>query len=91
VDELVEEGLDSGKLHPDQEEWARKYGNNDIAGLKAYLEKTPAIAALKGTQTRGKQPDGGEADGELGAEAIAVCKQMGVEPEEYKKTLAASA
>lgn len=88
VDELVEEGLDSGKLHPDQEEWARKYGNNDIAGLKAYLEKTPAIAALKGTQTRGKQPDGTTANGELDEEAVALCAQMGIDPEDYKKTLA---
>lgn len=87
VDELVEVGLSSGKLHPDQEAWARQYGEADIVGLKAYLEKTPAIAALKSTQTQGKPP-GTDAEGELDADSAALCAQMGIDPEEYKKTLA---
>jgi phage I-like protein len=91
VDDLVDTAMSEGKLLPAQEAWARELGAKDIAALKGYLANAQPIAALKGTQTKGRQPDGSETDGELSAEAIAVCKQMGVEPEEYKKTLAASA
>lgn len=88
VAELVEAALSDGKLLPAQEEWATGLGKSDLAALKSYLETTQPVAALKGNQTKGKQPPGLGADGELTDEALAVCKQMGVDPEEYKKTLA---
>lgn len=91
VDTLVTAGLAAGKLLPAQESWARELGAKDVAALTSYLAQTPAIAALKGTQTNGKKPEGTD-DGEpLDETALAVCKQMGVNPDDYRKTLAAAA
>ena len=85
VDALVKQGLDDGKLLPAQKEWAKELGTSDVAALKSYLEKTPAIAALKGgTQTKGEAPKD-DGDDALSADELAVCKNLGIDPEDYKK------
>lgn len=89
VGQLVEAGLEDGRLLPAQEEWARDLGKKDVAALKTYLEKTPAIAALKGQQTNRHQTATPSKVDELDAEALAVCKAMGVSPEDYLATLKA--
>jgi len=89
VDDLVKAALTDGKLLPAQEVWARDLGAGNIEALKGYLKDAPVIAALKGTQTKGNTPVGGDNNGALGDEELAVCKQLGVNPEDYKKTLAA--
>jgi len=90
VEDLVTVALSSSRLLPAQEPWARELGAKDIAALKSYLDTAQPIVALTGTQTGGKIPD---ADGITGLtdSQLAVCKQMGVSPEDYKKTLSASA
>lgn len=60
VDDLVEAALSEGKLLPALADWAKDLGKGDIAALKAYLDKAPPIAALKGTQTQGKPPGGAD-------------------------------
>jgi len=85
---IVAAALSDGRLLPAMEGWARDLGAKDIASLKAYIDKAQPIAALTGTQTGGKAPAGG--DGALSDEALAVCKQMGVKPDDYKKTLNAA-
>lgn len=85
VEDLVTAALADGRLLEAQADWARALGGKDIAALKSYIEKTPPIAALKGTQTGGKAPAGAE-DGALSDEELAVCKAMGLAPEEFKKT-----
>lgn len=89
VEQLVQAGLSDGRLLPAQESWARELGQSNLAALKGYLDKTPAIAALKGQQSRGKQPDAPTKVEELDAEALAVCKAMGVAPADYLVTLKA--
>lgn len=89
VAELVTAALDDGRLSPAQEPWARDHGRADIASLRAYLATAQPIAALRGTQTKGRAPIRG-ADGVLDDVALAVCRQMGVPPEEYTKTAAAA-
>jgi phage I-like protein len=85
VTALVDKGIAEGKLLPAQKDWAKELGNKDVAALKGYLEKTPAIAALKGgTQTEGKAPEGGGADG-LTEEELAVCRNLGISAEDYRK------
>lgn len=54
LDDLVEIGLADGRLNAALEPWARTL---TPVALKAFLDKAPAIAALKGTQTGGKKPD----------------------------------
>ena len=57
VEQLIESGRSGGKLLAAQEQWARNLGGKDVSALRAYLDSTPVIAALKGgTQTQGKAP-----------------------------------
>lgn len=89
VAELVTAALDDGRLSPAQEPWAMEHGRKDIESLRAYLKTAQPIAALRGTQTKGRAPVPG-ADGKLDDTALAICKQMGVAPEDYAKTAAAA-
>lgn len=89
VGQLVKAGLEDGRLLPAQENWARDLGKKDVAALKTYLEQTPPIAALKGQQTHRHQPTTPSNVEELDAEALAVCKAMGVSPDDYLATLKA--
>jgi phage I-like protein len=90
VDDLVDAGLSEGKLLPAQEAWARELGTKDIEALKGYLDKTPAIAALKGTQTtQTKGESQSDKPAALSETELAVCKQLGLDPAEYRKTLEA--
>lgn len=84
LEELVSEGLEDGRLLKAQEPWARDLGKKDIQALKAYLETAQPIAALRSTQTNGvtTQVD----DNGLDAEELAVCRSMGIDPEEYAKS-----
>lgn len=80
-DELIEAALSDGRLLEAQKSWAQSL---DLAALKAYLKDAQPIAALKGTQSGGRDPeDGGE--GGLTADELAVCKTTGIDPDEYKK------
>ncbi|WP_439861621.1 phage protease [Pseudomonas sp. MBLB4136] len=87
VDGLVSAGLADGRLLPAQEKWARELGQKDVAALKTYLEQTPAIAALKGQQSQARQAPALTTVEQLDAEALAVCKAMGIEPTDYLATL----
>lgn len=89
VDDLVEVALSSGKLLPAQESWARGLGKSNLAALTAYLDTAQAIVALNGTQTEGNEPEGGAGSGDLSDAELVVCKNMGVSPEDFKKTKAA--
>jgi phage I-like protein len=90
VNEAVTAALAVGKLLPAQEAWARELGKKDLAALKSYIETAQPIDALKRMQTDGKGPKGNQG-GALDDVALAVCKQLGVSPEDYKKSLAAEA
>lgn len=90
LDDVIEDALNAGKLLPAMEGWARDLGKKDLAALKTYIATTPAIAALSGMQTGGRGPNGG-ADGDLSDTDLAVCKSMGIKPEDYKATLAEQA
>lgn len=83
LDALIEEGLADGRIAGKATaDYLRTQG---LAALKAHLDDTPSIAALKTTQTKGKAPEGGKGEGELTAEELAVCKNMGLDPKAYKE------
>ncbi|WP_438454695.1 phage protease [Vreelandella venusta] len=84
MERLIQEGLNEGKIFgPAYADHLRSQG---LAALKAHLEGAPSIAALKTTQTQGKAPDGTETkgDGSLTETELAVCKSMGLTPEQYR-------
>ncbi|MDP1681079.1 MAG: phage protease [Burkholderiales bacterium] len=90
VDEMIAAGLKDGRILPAMESWARDLGKKSVADLKSYLDNASPVAALHGTQTGGREPGGGK-DGALSEEELAVCKQMAIDPEAYKKDKAAAA
>lgn len=90
LEDVVQAALTSGKLLPAMESWARDLGKNNLAALKTYIEKNPAIAALNGNQTGGLAPNGSRVEG-LNAAQLAVCTSMAIKPEDYKATLAEQA
>lgn len=90
VDDVVEIALSEGKLLPAQEEWARKLGSENLESLKQYLAAAQPIAALSGTQTGGKPPEGSDGDA-LTEEQLALCRVMNIDPEDFKKNMPATA
>ena len=86
VNDLVDAALAEGKLVPALDTWARNVGKKDLAVLTAYLESAPAVAALTGSQTQGKNLDEGGKP-VMSQIDLAVCTSMGIDPEEYKQTL----
>jgi phage I-like protein len=89
VEDLVTTALTEGKLLPAQESWARELGGKDIAELRAYLDTAQPIAPLTKTQTKGNP--GVDPVGDLTEDELAICAQMGVSPDDYKKTKEATA
>jgi phage I-like protein len=74
LDALVKSGLADGRLLPMQEKWARGLS---VQALSSYLQATPAIAALRGGQTRGGAPAQDDPN-QLSAEELQVCSQLGL-------------
>lgn len=87
---IVEQALAEGKLLPAQKQWAEDLGKKDLAALTGYLDSAAPIAALAGTQTKGKAPEGEQAAGKLTDAQVAVCKAMGISQDDYRKTLEAN-
>lgn len=56
VAKLVEDGMAAGKIVAATKDYFTEMGKKDIAALKAYLDKQPAIEALATRQTGGKPP-----------------------------------
>ncbi len=85
LDKLLDEGLKDGRIPGKATaDWLKPQG---LAVCRAYLEGAQPIAALRGTQTDGKKP-GEETkakQGQLSDAELAVCRSMGLSPEEYLK------
>lgn len=89
VTALVAQGLEDKKLLPAQEAWALELGKKDIASLTTYLDNATPIAALAGSQSKGKKPEGD--DTQLSDEELAVCNLLGQTQEEFVAAKAANA
>lgn len=86
VNDLVESGLADGRLLPAQKQWATDLGKKDVAALSAYLKTAEPIAALRGSQTGGRNPvDAGDNAHGLTADELAVCSATGLAPEDFAK------
>lgn len=85
LEDVVQAALSSGKLLPAMEVWARELGKSNLAALKDYVEKNPAIAALNGNQTGGKEP-GGAGDTMTG-DALKITQMLGNDPVAVLKTM----
>lgn len=82
VEDLISQAKLAGKVTPAAEDVWRAVGKADIAQLKKLVDTTPGNPALGGgSQTQGQAPAG---DGKTLNEAeLAVCKAMGLTPEQF--------
>lgn len=80
---LVDEAVKAGKIPPANRDWAMSYASQDEAGFKKMLEGMPSIVVPGASGPAGPPPQG--KDG-LTAEDMAICSQLGLSPEEFKKT-----
>lgn len=83
VGQAVDKAIADGKLLPAQKEWAQDLGKSNFAALTSYIEKTPVIAALGGTQTANAVPGGGTATAALTATDEKVMAQLGLTKDEF--------
>lgn len=90
VDAVVTEALATGKLTPATKEWATGLGKSDLAALKAFIAAAPVVVKPGETQSGG-QGGAGNGTAALSADQLQVCRQMGIAPDDFAKTLAADA
>lgn len=81
-DALIQQGLDAGKLVGEEHvAWARTL---DVAVLKGFLDKAPAVAALRGQQTGGKGP-AGDGEAALYGDSARIAGMFGNSADDLKK------
>jgi phage I-like protein len=84
---VIDAALTAKKIVPAQKDHYLALCSTDagFAQVKAMLAVTPAILGASGLDNKDPAKGGG---GELSAEQLAVCSALGINPEDYKKTLA---
>jgi len=82
VETAVNAALKAGKITPASLDWAKDYCRKDAEGFEKFVANTAQIIPM-GDEFKGKHESG---DGALSDEEQAVCTQLGLDPEEYKKT-----
>jgi phage I-like protein len=82
---LVDEAIKAGKVPPANRDWALGYASREEAEFRKMLTGMPAIVAPGASGPSGQPPQG--KDG-LSSEDMAVCSQLGISAEEFKKTRA---
>ena len=85
IESLIADAQADGKVVAAEVEYLTKLGKeNGVAVLKGVLEARPAIAALKGKQTKEANPPQDEnGKGNLTAEDLAVLKATGLSEDEF--------
>lgn len=83
VGQLIEKAKTEGKLTDALVSWATDLGNKDYAALCAFIDKTPAIAALTGMQSGGQAPIASQFN--LTPTELEVAALTGLTPEEFAK------
>lgn len=84
VSTAIDAALEDGRLLPAQKEWAEGLGKTNVAALTSFLATAQPIAALSASQTQGKPPVVNSETG-LTDDELAVCTNMGISPEDFKK------
>lgn len=86
-EQLLQAALSDGRiLQPNAAYWSQQ----PLAALQAFLKDAKPVAALAGLQTSGQPPAGGGSAPNLTADELAVCKSMGISPEDFAKQRSAA-
>ncbi|KJZ06124.1 hypothetical protein TW85_25120, partial [Marinomonas sp. S3726] len=83
LDKVIEDALESGKIVPAMEPWARDFGKKDMAALNEYLDKQTPIVALSSQQAGSKAPIQKQNDHTLTEDEQLAAKLTGRTDEEY--------
>lgn len=78
----VSAAMSDGKIAPAQKEWATAYASQDLDGFTKFVAGAPKIVDPGGSGGGGQPPAG---DGQLGADEVAICSQLGLTVDEFKK------
>jgi phage I-like protein len=82
-DQLITAALSDARILPANEAYWRK---QPLVALQEFLKDAKPLAALSSTQTGGKPPAGdGNQDIKLSEDEQAVCKSLGLTPEQFAK------
>ncbi|TPQ46763.1 hypothetical protein C2U72_25280, partial [Prosthecomicrobium hirschii] len=89
IEAVLEGALTAKKILPAQREaYAALCATDEgLAQVKALIAASPAMLGASGLD---KQPTPGAAAGALTAQQLAICEAMGLDPEAYRKSLAAA-
>lgn len=85
VGQVVTVALSDGRLQPAQRAWAESLGKTNLVALKEFIAATAPGIVPGQTQTGGNAPSGVGGSGSLDADGLAVCKALGLTPEEFNK------
>jgi len=80
----VAEAMQAGKVIPSTKAWAMAYASRDPAGFAAYVAAMPAIVT-PGQEGPSGTPSAGP--GQMDEAALAVCSQLGIPAEDYKRNI----
>lgn len=85
---LIQAALSDARILPANEAYWR---GQPLAALSEFLKDAKPLAVLNGMQSGGTPPAGaggagGQAMAQLSAEDMAVCKSLGIKPEDYAKS-----
>ena len=78
----VDAAVEAGKVSPATREWALAYATSDPEGFGKFVAAAPAIVT-PGAAAPGGAP-GGDPDAALTSDELAVCRAMGIKPEDFK-------
>jgi len=81
AEEIVAKALDTGKITPDQKDWATEYAERDLEGFKVFVSKATVVVPMDKLPKKQSRTDDAMAD-----EAVLnVAKMFGNTPEDIKK------
>lgn len=84
AEQQVDLAIASGKVAPAMRDAAVALCANNPDGFKAFVEKAPKIVTATATVPAAK-PNNGSGNGGLDAIDLALCSNLGIDPEEYAK------
>lgn len=90
VDKAVEDAMRSGRVSPAMRPWATALASQDPASFGRFLEAMlPIFSTLFKSEFDGRPqlPPKDNSGGGLTAGQLAVCSQMGMSPEDYRKNM----
>jgi len=81
AEEIVAKALDTGKITPDQKDWATEYAERDLDGFKVFVSKATVVVPLDKLKKKQTRTDDAMADEAV----LKVAKMFGNTPEDIKK------